>query len=441
MTTITLPFDYQPRPYQLPFFRAMDSGKLRAILRWHRRGGKDLTCIHFTAKKSFERVGNYYHVLPFYAQARKAVWDGKDKAGKPFISAFPDEIIEKKNDQEMKLTLKNGSIWQLIGADNIDTIVGTNPVGIVFSEYSLMRPEAWDLMRPILAENGGWTVFNFTPRGQNHAFDLEQVALDAPDRWFVDVRRADETGVFTKETLDAELSEIVSKTGDDALFRQEYLVEYLSAVQGAYFARQMDAIPLQTVPYDPQMPVHDVWDLGVSDSTAVTLWQAVGAQRRLIETVEYTGKGLPEIIADLKKRPYVWGKHFAPHDIKVRELGTGQSRLEVANALGWSFEVVPSVPLQDGIDNCRAKLSRVVYDKDRAKDWARAMRQYQRKYDDRTHSFTDKPLHDWTSHYADSTRYAALVFDEMSNDKEKSEEAAKIIATNYALDTGLPTIQ
>ena len=438
---IRLPYNFDPRDYQLPFFRAMDSGYKRAIIRWHRRAGKDLACIHLTAKKAFERVGVYYHVLPFYAQARKSVWDGKDREGRSFIDAFPEALVTKRNDQEMKLTLKNGSIWQLIGADNIDTIVGTNPVGIVFSEFSLTRPEAWDLLRPILAENGGWSVFNFTPRGQNHAYDLEQVAKGDPTRWFVDARRADETGVIPAEVLESELREIIAKTGDDALFRQEYMVEYLSAVQGAYYARQMESIPQQAVPHDPQIPVHDVWDLGISDGMAVTMWQAVGPSRRLVEAVEYTGKGIPEVIADLKKRPYVWGKHFAPHDIKVRELGTGQSRLEVAKALGWEFEVVKSIPRQDGIDNLRAKLSRIVYDKDKAKQWARAMNNYQRKYDERTHVFLDEPLHDFSSHYADSTRYAAIVFDEMSNEREQSYEKARAIVRNYAEDHGLPTIQ
>jgi phage terminase large subunit len=440
MATITLPFEFSPRRYQLPFFQAMDSGHRRAILRWHRRAGKDLACIHLTAKKAFERTGVYFHILPFYAQARKTAWEGKDNAGKPFVSAFPNELIEKKNDQEMKIVLKNGSIWQLIGADNVDSIVGTNPVGIVFSEFSLMRPEVWDLLRPILAANGGWAVFNFTPRGQNHAYDLEQLASQDKEHWFVDVRKANETGVFDSVTLEQERSEIVAKTGDDALFRQEYMVEYLSAVQGAYYARQMETRPVQSVPYDPQLPVHDVWDLGISDSMAVTMWQAVGTERRLIDAVEYVGKGLPEVIADLKRRPYVWGKHFAPHDIRVRELGTGQSRLEVAKSLGWDFEVVPQIPLQDGIDNCRAKLSRIVYDKDKAKDWARAMRNYQRKYDERTHSFTDKPLHDGSSHYADSTRYAALVFDEMTNEREMLYTEATVVARSFALDHGLPSI-
>jgi len=271
-------------------------------------------------------------------------------------------------------------------------------------------------------------------------YDLEQIALADPNKWFVSVVKADESGVFSPETLETERREIIAKTGDDALFRQEYLVEYLSAVQGAYYARQMELIPVQSVPYDPQLPVHDVWDLGVSDSTAITMWQSAGTQRRLIEAVEFTGKGLPEMIAELKKRPYVWGKHFAPHDIKVRELGTGQSRLEVAANLGWKFDVVPSVPLQDGIDNCRAKLSRVVYDKDKAKDWVRAMRNYQRKYDERTHSFSDSPLHDASSHYADSSRYAALVFDDMTNEKENAYKMAVIIAQRYAEDGGYPTI-
>jgi phage terminase large subunit len=442
MKNITLPHLYRPRDYQLPFFRAMDSGYSRAILRWARRHGKDLSCIHFAAKKSFERVGTYFHVLPFFTQARRAVWDGKDREGKPFLDAFPKEVISKRNDQEMKLTLVNGSIWQLIGSDNIDSIVGTNPVGLVFSEYSLMRPEVWEMMRPILAENGGWAVFNFTPRSQNHAYDLEQMALADPERWFVDVRRADETGVIPADVLESERREIIAKTGDDALYRQEYMVEYLSAVQGSYYGKHIDEMGARigNVPHDPQVPVHTVWDLGISDSTAVLMWQAVGMERRLIEAVEFTGKGLPDIIADLKKRNYIWGKHFAPHDIKVRELGTGLSRLEVAKNLGWEFEVVPSIGVQDGIDNFRSKLGTVWVDQTRGKDWLRAMRMYQRKYDERTHIFADHPLHDWSSHYADASRYSGLVFDEMVNAKQKIYVQAQVFARSFVEEGGYPTI-
>jgi hypothetical protein len=174
--TVTLPVT-MPRDYQLPFWRADADGFKRFILRWGRRGGKDFTGINFAAHKMMRRVGNYYHVLPFYTQGRKAIWEGKDKEGRPFLTAFPEELIAKRNEVEMKIELKNGSIWQVVGADKIDSLLSSNPVGLFFSEYSLMRPDVWNVMRPILAENEGWAAFAFTPRGKNHAYKLEQAAL------------------------------------------------------------------------------------------------------------------------------------------------------------------------------------------------------------------------------------------------------------------------
>ena len=177
MGEITLPHNWFPRPHQLPFFKAMDSGKKRGCLVWHRRAGKDSASLNFAAKKAFERVGNYWHCLPKIAQARKAIWNGVDGQGRRIIDqAFPKEIRAKTSEQEMMITFLNGSTWQLVGSDNYDAMVGSNPIGIVFSEYSIADPNAWSYFRPMLAENGGWAVFIYTPRGKNHGYQLYNMA-------------------------------------------------------------------------------------------------------------------------------------------------------------------------------------------------------------------------------------------------------------------------
>ncbi len=167
---LTIPHNFSPRPYQLPILRALDSGIKRAVAVWHRRAGKEKTFINYVAKAAFTRVGTYYYLFPTYAQARKVLWDGRDREGFPFMAHFPKEVVKKQNDSEMRLELINGSAVQLIGTDNIDSIVGTNPVGCVFSEYAVQDPRAWDYIRPILRENGGWAIFDYTPRGKNHGF-------------------------------------------------------------------------------------------------------------------------------------------------------------------------------------------------------------------------------------------------------------------------------
>src|SRR6185312_14576271 len=172
-TTINLPHNFKPRPYQIPVLRALDGGAKRVVAVWHRRAGKEKTFINYTAMAAAcDRVGTYFYLFPTYTQAKKAVWDGRDRDGFPFIGHFPPEIVAKKNEQELKITLTNGSIFQLVGSDNIDAVMSTNPIGCVFAEYALQDPRAWDYVRPILRENGGWAIFDFTPRGKNHGYQI-----------------------------------------------------------------------------------------------------------------------------------------------------------------------------------------------------------------------------------------------------------------------------
>lgn len=229
---VTLPYRYSPRKYQLNFLRAWDSGIKRLFWVCHRRAGKDKTVIANLPKRMMERVGMYYYMLPTYSQAKKIVWLGADRDGMKFLDHFPKEIIKNVNQSEMIIELVNGSMLQLVGADNIDRIVGTNPVGIVFSEYSIMKPEVWDFIYPILNENGGWAVFVMTPRGTNHAYDLMNKVKDDKN-WFVEVLSIDDTNALTKEQLDSARNELPHD-----VFMQEYYVKFLDS--GLGFFRRID---------------------------------------------------------------------------------------------------------------------------------------------------------------------------------------------------------
>lgn len=154
MPTLTIPYKYHPRPYQIGFFKAIDSGIKRALLVWPRRHGKDKTCFNALVKKAIERTGNYYYIFPEYNQGRKALWDNIDKDGMRTIDHVPKEVMKSKNATEMKIELVNGSIIQIVGAADIDRIVGTNPVGVVFSEYSLIDPMVWGYIYPFSARIG-----------------------------------------------------------------------------------------------------------------------------------------------------------------------------------------------------------------------------------------------------------------------------------------------
>jgi len=224
MTQITIPHRFKPRQYQLPFLQAMDGGKKRAILIHHRRAGKDKVCFNFIVKEAFKRVGTYFYFLPTREQAKKVIWDNIDNDGFKMLDHIPKEVIKGTNATELKIELINGSIIQLMPADIFDKSgVGTNPVGVVFSEFPIQRPEIWNYVRPILAVNGGWAVFNGTPRGQNHAYNLYQMAKGLPDEWFVQLLTVDDTNVLTPEQIESERGSGMPQQ----LIDQEYYCKFI----------------------------------------------------------------------------------------------------------------------------------------------------------------------------------------------------------------------
>lgn len=233
--TINIPHQFKPRDYQLPLLKALDSGIKRAVIVWHRRCGKDKTCFNYMIKKAFEKKGTYFYFLPTYTQAKKVIWDNIDNDGMGMLDHIPQELIVAKNAQELKIDLANGSVIQLIAADTFEKGgVGTNPVGVVFSEYSINRPEVWDFVRPILKVNGGWAIFNFTPRGTNHAHKLLQIARNEPS-WFSEVLTIKDTGILTEEDMEQERREGMTED----LIEQEYYCKFVEGA-GAFF-RNVDA--------------------------------------------------------------------------------------------------------------------------------------------------------------------------------------------------------
>jgi len=415
MPSITVPYNYQPRPYQLPILRALDRGIKRIAWVAHRRSGKDKTCVNIVAKKMLERVGAYYYVFPTYNQGRKILWDGIDKDGHRFIDHFPAELLDgKPNDTEMKLRFKNGSLFQVVGSDNIDSIVGTNPVGVVFSEYSLQDPSAWGFVRPILAENGGWAIFVFTPRGENHGYDIYELAKNSPE-WYCQLDRASETKTIPQEVLDQERREILRLQGTDALYLQEFECDFTVPIAGAYYAelimRAYAEGRVGHVPHESRVTVDTWWDLGINDRMAVWFTQSIGSETRVIDFYENSGQGLPHYIGKLQEKGYVYGKHTAPHDIEVRELTSGKSRRDTAAALGISFNVAPKLPIHEGIDSVRGLFPTCWFDAQKCKEGLNALKNYRKHYDEKRKTYLNQPYHDWSSNAADAFRTLATGLD------------------------------
>jgi phage terminase large subunit len=405
---IRLPHNnWRPRPYQLKLYRYLENGGKRAVAIWHRRAGKDEVCLHWSAVAAHTRVGVYWHMLPEANQARKAVWDAVNPhTGLRRINeAFPRELRESTRETDMAIRFKCGSLWQLVGSDNYNSLVGSPPIGVVFSEFALADPSAWGYLRPILAENGGWALFITTPRGRNHASTFFEAA-NQDDTWFAEQLPATETDVFTYEQLEVEHRELLREYGPDdgeARYRQEYLVSFDAGVMGSYYGSQMEAAEKEKrigrVLHDPVLPVHTAWDLGIGDATAIWLIQLAGQEIRFIDYIENSGVGLDWYTRELDRRPYKWGEHVLPHDAEARELGTGRSRLEVLRSLGFHrVTVIASQKIEDGINAARMLLPRCWFDAEKCARGISALQNYRRSWNESLRTYSDRPLHDWSSH-------------------------------------------
>lgn len=420
---VTVPHDFTPREYQLDYLRQLYKHK-RAIHVWHRRGGKDLTDFIYTITQAFNRIGNYWHIFPEYKQARKAIWEAKTKDGRSYLSFIPKEAIKRLNNQEMTIEFINGSIWQLIGGDNVDSIVGSGPVGVVFSEWSLQRPSTWLYIEPMLLENGGWAIFNFTPRGENHAYELYTMAENNP-KWLTSLLTIDDTGVVSKEQIE----ELRVEGRPEEIIQQEYYCSFEGSIHGAYYAdvikKAKEQGRITSVPYDGNLDVDTWWDIGVSDSTAIWFTQTLGREIRFIDYLEDNGHGLPYYYDLLNKREYIYGKHHFPHDAGSRSFATGKSTEDIARELGMRFDIGEKTgSVINDINAARGIFSRCWFDAERCKAGIEALKQYRKEYDEKKSCFKPNPLHDWTSHCADAFRYFAVGY------KDKRAVAQRPITMN-----------
>lgn len=411
-TTIRLPNNWRRRDYQEDLWRYLRKGGLRADVAWHRRAGKDDVSLHWTAIAAMKRKGNYWHMLPEATQARKAIWEAVNPhtGRKRIDEAFPKAMRAGTRESDMRIEFKNGSTWQVVGSDNYDSLVGTTPVGVIFSEWSLAKPDAWTYLRPILAENGGWAVFIWTPRGRNHATRSFEARERDPE-WFTQRLPATATGVFSAEQLEKERSELISEAGSveegEAKFRQEYLVDFDAAVPGSYFgtliAKARDEGRVGSFPYDPALPVKTAWDLGVDDYTAVWFLQENGKQVRAIDYYETSGEGADLVAEVLKEKGYRYALHHLPHDVMVREWGHGaKSRYQTLIELGVKpIRVGVAQGPEERINAARRLLPNVSFDAEACAVGLDRLRNYRKRWNASLSTYTG-PLHDENSHGADA---------------------------------------
>lgn len=349
--------------------------------------------------------GRYAYVAPFLAQAKEVAWE--------YLKRFAQPIITDKNESELWVELLNGARMRIHGADNPDRLRGPYLDGCVADEYADMRPSVWgEVIRPMLADRQGWATFIGTPKGHNEFHDIWERAQQQPN-WFSLMLRASETGILPA----AELADAQQDMTPEQ-YAQEFECSFEAAILGAYFGKELAeadrAGRITDVPYDPKLPVLTAWDLGIGDSTSIWFFQVAGPEIRVIDFYENHGQGLPHYGAVLSSKPYVYGDDFVPHDAKVRELGTGRTRVETLGSMGRRPRLVPDHKIMDGINAARVTLPRVWFDRTKCSDGIEALRQYRAEYDEKTKAFKDTPRHDWTSHAADAFRYLCMAWRELT---------------------------
>jgi len=429
MAELRLPTNFIARPYQRDVMKFFDNcveyaEPGRAWWCVHRRGGKDRTMLAQASKMAHRRIGTYWHMLPSLKQARKAVWDNITSEGKKLIDAtFPPEIVKKRNELEMKIELKNGSIIQLLGSDNFDSNVGASPVHVTFSEYALSHPRGWHLVRPILTENNGTAAFISTPRGFNDFHELGEVAKrDTTGRWYHGLMDISYTrahgGLITPEMVQQEIRDGMP----EELARQEYYCDFSAANVGAILGKYIEQAErdgrIDDWTYDPDGAGLELsCDIGFHDTTSFWLWQRLpGGWYLCCGYDEASGRDAEDWIEAFSKsdwRPTSEGgkitKLWMPHDARAKTFATKTSAMERFKAAHYDVAIVPSLSVADRISAARKVARRTMFSRSACELGLKGLRAWQFKYNEETRQFSREPEHNWASHPGDGFSYGAIV--------------------------------
>ena len=404
MAGLAVEIPYRPRELQRVIHAGMDTHRWGAVV-CHRRFGKTVMAVNHLQRGAMtctrERP-RFAYIAPTYKQAKAVAWD--------YVKHYSDPVVDRGvNESELRVDFpQNQSQVRLFGADNPDSLRGLYFDGVVLDEFGLMPPKIFsEVIRPLLSDRLGWALFLGTPNGKNQFYDITRTAQTSPD-WFFASYKASETGLIPASELQAARSVMTQDEYD-----QEYECSFEAAVKGAIFARELMAAREQgrvaNVPYDPAMLVDTWWDLGVGDATAIWFTQSSpGGEIRVIDYHEASGEGLPYYAGVLQSKRYAYGLHIAPHDIEVRELGSGNSRMDTALKLGLRFTTADRLSLEDGISAARTLLPRCWFDQTKCHAGLEALQHYRWDYNTRINEFKPIPVHDWASHGADAFRYGAI---------------------------------
>jgi phage terminase large subunit len=391
---------YKPREPQLKIHEAMNNHRFVVGVA-HRRMGKTVAALNQLIKSSLEneqQAPRYAYIAPTYSQAKRVAWD--------YLTHFVRPLNATANIAELRVDFLDRRI-QLYGSDNPDSLRGQYFDGVVLDEIGDQNPKIWnEIIRPALADRKGWCLFIGTPKGNNHFKELFDRASKEPG-WSALQFKVSETKIIDEQ----ELLDARKEMGDDK-YNQEFECSFNAAVEGSYYGKLINDLEekgrMCEITRDDLCQTYVAWDLGMGDSTALWVAQNAGQETRLLDYVENHGQGLDWYVNWLKENDWHKAEQLLPHDVEVRELGTGKSRLEVLREAGLNVKVLPRLSVDDGIQSVRRLLPRCWFNMPKVKQGLDCVRNYRREYDEKRNVFYDKPLHDWASHGSDAFRYLAL---------------------------------
>lgn len=402
--------DYKPRGWAKDLH---DTNKRWIVLVIHRRAGKTTAALNHLQRSALTiSKSRFAYIAPTYKMAKNVAWD--------IIKHYSKDIPKiEYNEAELTVKYLNGSKLTLYGADNPDALRGMGLWGVVFDEYSQQPSNIFtEIIRPALADHQGYAIWLGTPKGKNEFYRLYEHAKKDKD-WLGVLLAVEDTKIIPAQELE-DARKIMSQ--DE--FDQEWYCSFTANIKGAYYAKELQAARAEeritSVPYEKGLLVDTWWDLGIGDATSIGFFQQAGKEWRIIDYCESSGEGLAHYAKVLQEKGYVYGTHFAPHDIEVRELGSGESRLEMAKNLGLNFEIAPKLSIEDGINAVRTRFNTLWIDEEKCAQFLNALSLYRKDWDEKHGHFRDKPLHDWTSNAADMLRYWAV-----------SKKDAKVEVSSY----------
>ena len=402
MGEIVIP--YKPREHQLKVHELLE-GKRFAVVVAHRRFGKTVAALNHLIREAVlndKETPRYAYIAPTYGQAKRVAWD--------YLVKYTTPLGGTNNISELRVDFWGRRI-QLYGSDNPDSLRGQFFDGVIIDEVGDQNPKIWtDIVRPALTDRKGWCLFIGTPKGHNHFKELRDRA-EKEDGWGLLEFKASETGVVD----DTELKAAKNEMGEDK-YRQEFECSFDAAVEGSYFGQILNELEakkhMQEIPREELSRTFTAWDLGMGDSTSIWVAQLVGTEVRLLDYYENHGVGLDHYVKWIRDNDYEKAEHILPHDVRVRELGTGKSRMEMLEEAGLEIKIAPRMSLDDGIQAVRRLLPRCWFNVPKVQNGLNCLRNYRRDYDEKRKIFYERPLHDWSSHGSDSFRYLALGLDE-----------------------------